>query len=83
MPDIAVEVASFCNPYDWVREKLPKYLHNGTQLVWVGIPDRQGVEVCKLNEDCEILTEFISADGSLSGEDVLPGFSLELSALFF
>ncbi|MCY3834612.1 MAG: Uma2 family endonuclease [Chloroflexi bacterium] len=82
MPDIAVEVASFCNPYDWVREKLPKYLHNGTQLVWVGLSERIGVEVCKLDEDGEIQTEFISADGSLSGEDVLPGFRLELSALF-
>ena len=30
MPDIAVEVASFCNPYEWIREKLPKYLQNGT-----------------------------------------------------
>ena len=82
MPDLAVEIASFCNPHDWVHEKLPKYLLNGTQLVWIVIPDRKGVEVCRLDDKGEIQSEFIGSAGSLSGETVLPGFNLELSALF-
>ncbi|MYD11667.1 MAG: Uma2 family endonuclease [Chloroflexi bacterium] len=82
MPDLAVEIASFCNPYDWVREKLPKYLLNGTQLVWIVIPDRKGVEVCRLDDKGDIQSEFIGSGGALTGEPVLPGFSLELSALF-
>ena len=82
MPDLAVEIASFCNPLDWVHRKLPKYLENGTQLVWIVIPDKQGVEVCRLDDGGEIQSTFIDADGALSGEQVLPGFCLDLSALF-
>lgn len=82
MPDIAVEVASFCNPYEWAREKLPKYLKNGAQLVWIVIPDKRGVEVCRLADAGDIRSEFIGIDGSLSGGDALPGFRLDLAALF-
>ena len=82
MPDLAVEIASFCNPRDWVGEKLPKYLQNGTQLVWIVIPDRKGVEVCQLGANGEVQSEVIDQAGTLSGEAVFPGFSLELSALF-
>ena len=82
MPDLAVEIASFCNPYEWVQRKLPKYLQNGAQLVWVVIPEKQGVEVCRLDADGNVQTEFIGADGRLSGEGVLPGFELELAVLF-
>ena len=83
MPDLAVEIASFCNPRDWVSKKLPKYLKHGTQQVWIVIPDKQVVEVCRLDENGDMQTESVGADGSLSGEDILPGFSLELRALFF
>lgn len=82
MPDLAVEIASFCNPLDWVHRKLPKYLQHGTQLVWIVIPDKKSVEVCRLDASGKIQSEFIDADGSLSGEQVLPGFSLDLTALF-
>ena len=82
MPDLAVEIASFCNPLDWAHRKLPKYLLNDTQLVWIVIPDRKGVEVCRLDADGNVQSEFIRADGALSGESVLPGFNLDLSLLF-
>ena len=82
MPDLAVEIASFCNPRDWVGEKLPKYLQNGAQLVWIVIPDKQGVEVCRLDADGDIQSEFIGVEAVLSGEPVLPGFELKLSGLF-
>lgn len=82
MPDLTVEITSFCNPYDWVSKKLPKYLQNGTQLVWIVIPDRKSVEVCRLDANGDIEREFVANDGVLSGEDVLPGFELEMAALF-
>ena len=82
MPDLAVEVDCFCNPYDWIGRKLPKYLNNGAQLVWVVIPDEQGVEVHRLDESGNMRSDFIGADGVLSGEEVLPGFELALSTLF-
>ncbi len=82
MPDLAVEIASFCNPRDWIAEKLPKYLQHDAQLVWIVMPDAQSVEVCRLGANDEIQSEIIGMDGSLSGENVLPGFSLELAKLF-
>ena len=82
MPDLAVEIASFCNPRDWVGKKLPKYLQHGTQLVWIVIPERKGAEVCQLGADGDIEREFIGLDGRLSGESVLPGFTLEIARLF-
>ncbi len=82
VPDLAVEIASFCNPLDWIHDKLPKYLQNGARLVWIVIPDKQSAEVCRLDENGDIQTESIDADGSLSGEDILPGFELALAALF-
>ena len=82
MPDLAVEIATFCNPLDWARRKVPKYLRNGTQLVWIVIPNKKGVEVCRLSADGEIVSQFVGEDGSLSGEQVLPGFTLAISRLF-
>ena len=83
MPDLAVEIISPSNTMPQIRRKAAIYLQHGTQLVWIVIPNTKTAEVCRLDASGEIQTEFISADGSLSGEDVLPGFSLELSALFF
>ncbi|MCE2472225.1 MAG: Uma2 family endonuclease [Anaerolineae bacterium] len=57
-------------------------MQNGTRLVWIVIPDRKGVEVCRLGADDDIEREFIGEDGSLSGEDVMPGFELPLTRLF-
>ncbi len=82
MPDIAVEVQSPSNTLAELRRKAAIYLQNGTRLVWIVIPDRKGVEVCRLDDSGGIRAEFIGIDGSLSGEDVLPGFELPLAALF-
>ena len=83
MPDIAVEVQS---PHDTLRQLRAKaaiYLQHGAQLVWIIVPSSKSAEVCRLDENRTMHTEFIGADGSLSGEDILPGFNLELRALFF
>ena len=82
MPDIAVEVQSPSNTLADLRRKAAIYLEHGSQLVWIVIPDSKGVEVCRLDDNGDNAREFIGADGSLSGEDVLPGFELPLAALF-
>lgn len=82
MPDLAVEIVSPSNTMSQIRRKAALYLQHGTQLVWIVIPDKQGVEVCRLDASGKIQNESIDADGSLSGEQVLPGFNLELAALF-
>lgn len=82
MPDIAVEIKSPSNTLAELHRKAVIYLQHGTRLVWIIIPDKQSVEVCRLDDNGDIQTESIGADGALSGEPVLPGFSLKLSTLF-
>ena len=82
MPDIAVEIKSPSDSMAQMRRKAAIYLENGTQLVWIVIPDQRGVEVCRLDDEGGIQTEMIGIDGRLSGEGVLPGFTLEIARLF-
>ncbi len=82
MPDLAVEIKSPSNSRAELRRKAAIYLRNGSQLVWLVLPERKAVEVCRLGRDGEIEYEFIGENGSLSGENVLPGFRLELTKLF-
>ena len=82
MPDIAVEIASPSNTVAELRRKAAAYLANGTELVWLVLPDQAGVEVWRAGPEGESTTEFVARDGSLTGEPVLPGFELNLQRLF-
>ena len=82
MPDLAVEIVSPSNSIAGLRNKAAIYLRNGSSIVWIVIPDREGVEVCRLTEDGTIEHKFIGIEGKLLGDDVLPGFELELRQLF-
>ncbi len=82
MPDLAIEVRSPGDTLDELRRKAAVYLANGTTLVWIVSPAEKGVEVCRAGADAGLDIEFVGADGSLSGEDVLPGFELDLKLLF-
>lgn len=82
MPDIAVEVKSPSNTLAELRQKAAIYLSHGSQLVWIIFPGSKSAEVHRLRPDGEIERETIAEDGTLSGEDILPGFTLALSKLF-
>jgi len=82
MPDLAVEVQSPSNSLAELRRKAAIYLRHGTEIVWLVLPKRAGVEVWRAGADGEPQGEFIARDGSLTGEPVLPGFALELQRLF-
>lgn len=77
-PDFVVEL---CSPGDRladVQSKMQEYLNNGTRLGWLIVPETRQVEVYRLNRDVEILSNPVS----LSGEDLLPGFELDLSDIW-
>ena len=78
MPDLAVEIQSPSNTLAELRRKAGVYLANGTELVWLVLPERPGVEVWRADAASEPTSEFVARGGSLSGEPVLPGFALEL-----
>ena len=82
MPDLAVEVRSPSNTYAELRDKARIYLENGTTIVWIVLPELQEVEVCRLDADGDFSSRVLGINDSLSGEELLPGFELELSRLF-
>ena len=57
---------------------MQEYLDNGVQLGWLIEPEAKIVEIYRLGKQVEILKN----PQTLSGEDVLPGFVLDLSEIF-
>ena len=82
MPEIAVEIKSPGNSMSQLRRKAGAYLRHGATIVWLVIPERQGVEQWQLDADGGMQHVFIDRQGTLDGEPALPGFTLELSLLF-
>ena len=82
MPDLAVEIQSPSNTLAELRRKAAVYLANGTELVWLVLPERAGVEVWRVGADGEPVGDFVARDGEISGGQVLPGFTLNLQRLF-
>jgi Uma2 family endonuclease len=76
-PDFLVEVMSPTDSLTETRRKMEEYLENGARLGWLINPRRRQVEVYRLGKDVEILDN----PASLSGEDVLPGFTLSLQGI--
>ena len=82
MPDLAVEVLSPNDTLAEARRKAEVYLLNGTTVVWLVQPESRSVEVCRLTADGYLTIEQIDESGKLSGDDILPGFTLEVHDIF-
>jgi Uma2 family endonuclease len=76
-PDFAVELRSASDSLKTVQQKMQEYIDNGVRLGWLIDPQNQRVEIYRLGEDIEVL----QSPTSLSGEDVLPGFVLDLAQI--
>ena len=77
-PDFAIELLS---PTDsWIKglAKMQEYQDNGCRLGWLIDPQRRRVAIYRLGQSVEIL----EAPVSLSGEDVLLGFVLNLENIW-
>jgi len=77
-PDLAVEVVSPDDPFKEVAAKAESYLAVGVRLVWVVEPHERRVYIFRPGRD----VERVDSSGTLSGEDVIPGFELAVAALF-
>lgn len=77
-PDLAVEIKSPTDSIRGLRAKAELYQKHGTRLVWVVFPETQTVEVYVQGQDVILLT----LSETLDGGDVLPGFTLDVSAIF-
>jgi Uma2 family endonuclease len=78
VPDLVVEVASWGDRASEIAEKVRIWLEHGVRLVWVVFPPRQSVEISRADGSTDTL---MSAD-TLSGEEVVPGFTLLVSEIF-
>lgn len=76
-PDFVVELLSPTDSLPTTRKKMQEYLDNGAKLGWLLNRKNQQVEIYRPGQAVEIL----QSPTSLSGEDVLPGFILELKGI--
>lgn len=77
-PDFVVELCSKTDSLKDLRAKMQEYLENGTQLGWLIDPKHQQVDVYRAGREVEVL----DAPMTLSGEGVLPGFTLSLKRIW-
>ena len=76
-PDFAVELRSGSDRLNTVQQKMQEYIDNGVRLGWLIDPQNQRVEIYRTGQDVEVL----ESPTSLSGENVLPGFMLDLAQI--
>ena len=76
-PDFVVELRSRTDSLKELQEKMQEYIENGTQLGWLIDRKNKRVEIYRPGKDVEILDN----PASLSGENVLPGFVLDLQQI--
>lgn len=81
-PDFVMELVSPSDiknqRYEELQEKMQEYLDNGVKLGWLIEPSAKTVEIYRFGKPVEILNN----PQTLSGENILPGFILDLSQIF-
>ncbi len=60
------------------QEKMEEYRDNGARLGWLINRKTRQVEIYRVGQEVEVLENL----SSLSGEEVLPGFVLNLAAIW-
>ena len=78
VPDFVIELRSISDSLKTLREKMEEYRSNGVRLGWLINPQQQEVEIYRLGQEVEVL----QSPATLSGEDVLPGLTIDLSSVF-
>ncbi|MEG4804837.1 Uma2 family endonuclease [Microcoleus sp. ARI1-B5] len=73
-PDFVVELRSASDSLSTLQTKMREYIDNGARLGWLIDPQNRRVEIYRQQAEVEILIN----PAELSGEDLLPGFVLNL-----
>ncbi|MEC4985258.1 MAG: Uma2 family endonuclease [Oscillatoria sp. PMC 1068.18] len=77
-PDFALELRSKSDNMPPLHKKMQEYLANGLRLGWLIDAKNQRVEIYRQNQAVEVL----ESPKSLSGEEVLPGFVVDLQVVW-
>jgi Uma2 family endonuclease len=77
-PDFIVELRSKSDSLVQLKNKMEKWVANGCELAWLIDPLENKAYVYKPKSEVQ---EIIGFDTKLNGEDLLPGFELDLTRL--
>ncbi len=79
VPEFIVEVLSPSDNLSVLQEKMSKaWIANGVQLAWLVDVDNDRLWVYRADHSVELVTPL---DHEITGEDILPGFTFDLSLL--
>jgi Uma2 family endonuclease len=70
-----IELRSATDDIETLRQKMQEYIDAEVLLGWLINPQQQQVEIYRQRQDVEVR----NLPTQLSGENILPGFSLSLS----
>ncbi len=77
-PDFVIEIMSPSDNLKKLQNKMFEYLENGCRLGWLINRKKQQVEIYRQGKEVEVLR----LPETLSGEDVLPGFVLNMQKIW-
>ena len=77
-PDFIIELKSKSDTIPELQNKMLKWIENGCKLAWLLITEKEEAHIYCSNGNIEIVKGF---NKKLSGENILPGFELDLSIL--
>lgn len=77
-PDFVIEIMSPSDNLKKLQNKMLEYIENGCRLGWLINRKKQEVEIYRLEKEVEVL----KLPQTISGEDVLPGFLLNMQKIW-
>ncbi len=78
-PDFVIELRSKTDNFKQLQAKMQEYIGSGLRLGWLIDRKQKIVEVYRPGVEVEVL----ESPATVSGENVLPGFVLDLKGIFF
>jgi Uma2 family endonuclease len=77
-PDFVLELMTKTDSLKDTQEKMEEYIDNGVKLGWLINPEKKQVEIYRQGQKKEVL----DYPKTISGEDILPEFTLDLSLIW-
>jgi Uma2 family endonuclease len=77
-PDFVIELMSEHDYVNPAQAKMQEWMQNGCQLAWLINAESEETYIYRAGQEMQIISGF---QGILSGEDVLPNFTLNLAEL--
>lgn len=78
VPDFVVELRSGSDTLKTIKDKMAEYISNGVRLGWLIDPKKRQVHVYREDGSVEVLKD----PETISGENVLPGFALNIREIW-